>query len=224
MSILEREQKALEVYIKLLRNKGFDQQTLIFRTNFLNNLMPLLADRKQLPREYRSVVEVFMDAVPEQEWPESLLIAREYYPFWANDIKAVASMSQAAIKDYLPLTWKPPTANLESLWHEADLAKFGTADSWALKAYTKALRNENADQALIDTRMKLSKILLIRLADAPEKSNMMYRIALDATLPLFEIKKNRRLLLVVSREFYYFWAGNPEAEKYVLNTNTVSML
>jgi hypothetical protein len=29
---------------------------------------------------------------------------------------------------------------------------------------------------------------------------------------------------VVSREFYYFWAGNPEAEKYVLNTNTVSML
>lgn len=224
MSILEREQKALEVYIKLLKNKGFEQQTLIARTNFLNNLMPLLADKKQNPREYRAVVEAFMDVVPEQEWPESLLIAREYYPFWANDIKTVANLSQASLKDFLPLGWKPPSANLPDLWRDADLEKFGTADSWALKAYTKALRNENAEQTLIDTRMKLSKILLMRLKSAPDKSNMSYRVALDATLPLFEIKKNRRLLLIVSREFYHFWSGNPDAEKYVLNSNTVDLL
>jgi hypothetical protein len=46
----------------------------------------------------------------------------------------------------------------------------------------------------------------------------------DATLPLFEVKKNRRLFLVVVREFFHFWSGNPDADKFVLNSNTVSML
>jgi len=86
------------------------------------------------------------------------------------------------------------------------------------------LRNENAEQTLIDTRLKLSKILLMRLKDAPNRDNKSYRTVVDATLPLFEVKKNRRLFLVVVREFFHFWAGNPEAEKYILNNNTVSML
>jgi hypothetical protein len=29
---------------------------------------------------------------------------------------------------------------------------------------------------------------------------------------------------VVVREFFHFWSGNPDAEKMVLNANTVSML
>jgi hypothetical protein len=64
----------------------------------------------------------------------------------------------------------------------------------------------------------------VRLRDAPNKDNKFYRTTVDATLPLFEVKKNRRLFLVVVREFYNFWAGNPEADKFVLNSNTVSML
>jgi hypothetical protein len=86
------------------------------------------------------------------------------------------------------------------------------------------LRFENADQTLIDTRLKLAKILLVRLRDAPDKNNKVYRTTVDATLPLFEVKKNRRLFLVVVREFFHFWAGNPDAEKFVLNNYSVSML
>ena len=110
------------------------------------------------------------------------------------------------------------------MWNTVDQEKFGTAEAWALKAYTKALRNENAEQTLIDTRLKLVKILLVRIKDAPVKDNKAYRIAVDATLPLFELKKNRRLFLAVVREFFHFWSGNPEAEKYILNSNTVSMV
>ncbi len=224
MTIQEREQQALEVYIKLLKSKGFGPETFVQRTNFLNKLMPLLAGKDQLGTIYRATLEGLMDEVPEEDWPESLLVAREYYPFWTNDIKTIARLNQSATKDPLPIDWKPLQVQLADLWYSVDEQKFTRTDSWALKAYTKALRNENADQVLIDTRVKLAKILLVRLSDAPERDNKAYRTTIDATLPLFELKKNRRLFLVVVREFFHFWSGNPEAEKFILNSNTVSML
>lgn len=224
MTIQQREQQALEVYIKLLTGKGFGPDTFVQRVNFLNKLLPLLADKANTGADYRQAIEKLMDTVGDQDWPESLVIAREYYPFWINDLKAVAHLSRNATKDSLPLNWQPIQVTLSSLWHTVDQEKFDTTDSWALKAYTKAFRNENAEQTLIDTRLKLAKILLVRLRDAPEKTNKVYRTAVDATIPLFEIKKNRRLFLVVVREFFHFWSGNPDAEKFILNSNTVSML
>lgn len=222
--IQQREQQALEVYFKLLTVKGFGPETFVQRISFLNKLLPLLADKNTNGGEYRLAIELIMDSIAKADWPESLVIAREYYPFWINDLKAVAQFSKSAIKDQLPIEWKPIEVSLSSLWHNVDQEKFSTTDSWALKAYTRALRNENAEQTLIDTRLKLAKILLVRLRDAPDKSNKTYRTTVDATLPLFEVKKNRRLFLVVVREFFHFWSGNPDAEKYILNDNTASML
>ena len=224
MNIDSREQQALEVYIKLLTGKGFGPETFVPRVNFLNKLMQLLADKELNGREYRMAIEVLMDEIANDDWPESLVIAREYFPFWMNDLKAVSLFSKNATQDPLPIDWKPIEVTLSSLWHTVDTEKFGTTDSWALKGYTKALRNENANPTLIETRLKLAKVLLVRLRDAPDKNNKIYRTTVDATLPLFEVKKNRRLFLVVVREFFHFWAGNPEAEKFVLNSFTVSML
>jgi hypothetical protein len=224
MTIDSREQQAQDVYIKLLTAKGFGPETFVPRVGFLKKLMPLLAGKELNGREYRTAIENLMDSIPADEWPESLVVAREYYAFWMSDLKAVSLFSKNATEDPLPIDWKPIEVSLSSLWHSVDTEKFGTTDSWALKGYTKALRFENADQTLIDTRLKLAKILLVRLREAPDKNNKVYRTTVDATLPLFEVKKNRRLFLVVVREFFHFWAGNPEADKFVLNNQTVSML
>ena len=224
MTIHPREQEALEVYIKLLTNKGFGPETFVLRINFLNKLIPFLVGKDLNGRIYRAAIEQVMDTVEEADWPESLTVAREYFPFWMNDLKAVALLSRVSTVDSLPIDWQPKHIELSELWQTVDAEKFGTTDSWALKAYTKALRDENAEQSLIDTRVKLAKILLVRMREAPDTNNKVYRTTVDATLPLFEVKKNRRLFLVVVREFFHFWAGNPDAEKFVLNSNTVSML
>ena len=224
MTIHPREQEALEVYIKLLTNKGFGPETFVLRINFLNKLIPFLVGKDLNGRIYRAAIEQVMDTVEEADWPESLTVAREYFPFWMNDLKAVALLSRVSTVDSLPIDWQPKHIELSELWQTVDAEKFGTTDSWALKAYTKALRDENAEQSLIDTRVKLAKILLVRMREAPDTNNKVYRTTVDATLPLFEVKKNRRLFLVVVREFFHFWSGNPDAEKFVLNSNTVSML
>jgi len=224
MTIQEREQQAHEVYSKLLKSKGFGRDTFALRSDFLDKLMPMLADVKQTGYAYRQTLERLMDSISEQAWPESLIIAREYFPFWTGDIKAIARLNQGVTADALPIDWKPIQVQLAELWYAVGEEKFERTDSWALKAYSKALRNENAEQVLIDTRLKLAKILLVRLRGAPNRGNKAYRTTIDATLPLFEVKKNRQLFLVVAREFFYFWAGNPEAGKYTLNTNIASML
>jgi len=120
MTIQEREQQALEVYIKLLKSKGFGPETFVQRINFLNRLMPLLADKVSGGGEYRMALEALMDHVAENDWPESLVIAREYYPFWANDLKAVSNLSKSVSKDTLPIDWKPTEVALVTLWHAVD--------------------------------------------------------------------------------------------------------
>jgi hypothetical protein len=68
------------------------------------------------------------------------------------------------------------------------------------------------------------KLLLVRLKDAPDKSHRIYRIAVDATIPLFTMKETRKLFLTVVREFYYFWIGDPEAASYILSETSASYL
>jgi hypothetical protein len=118
----------------------------------------------------------------------------------------------------------PATVPLDTLWQTIDQEKFSTAESWAIKSYSKALRDENASQELIATRLKMAKILVVRLRDAPIHQTNAYRIAVDATTPLFNLKSTRQLFLVVVREFFYFWSGNPEAKNHILKPNRASIL
>lgn len=222
MTIAAREQQAFEVYMKLLKSKGFGPETFLFRTAFLNRLMPLLADKDSSSRCFRAVLDDLVDTIAEDEWPESLAVAREYYPFWVNDMKAVTLFNQTTEEDILPIDWKPIKVDLATLWHTIDEEKFSRTDSWALKAYSKALEQHIDDKTLVEARLKLAKLLLIRLSTAPEKSSKTYRVAADATQPLFHIKENRSLFLTVIRELFHFWAGNPEADAYIVGGDRIS--
>jgi len=98
-----------------------------------------------------------------------------------------------------------------------DKEQFDISETWPLKSYTLAFRQNGAAQSLVDTRVKLVKLLLIRLRDAPAKNHKIYRIAVDASVFLFAVKGTRHLFFAVVREFYYFWIGDPDAANYVLN-------
>ncbi len=118
----------------------------------------------------------------------------------------------------------PLEVSLSEMWTNIDQEKFSTAESWAIKAYEKALDREHAPLEVIDVRLKFAKILVVRLRDAPVTQKNAFRIAVDATVPLFELKKTRQLFLVVVREFYNFWSGNPDAQEHVLKVSKVSIL
>lgn len=215
-----REKEAIDAYLKLLQAKGASGAVLHKRSAFLDQLVVRLADVALSGEAYREVIEHLMDSVPADSWHDSLTTAREFYPFWVKDFKAIAALNINPGFDVRPIDWKPVQATLKLLSDSLETAKFEAAENWPLKAYTQALRFEGAEQSLVETRVKLAKIILIRLRTAPEKDNKAYRAAVDLTLPLFTIKHSRRLFLVVVREFYHFWSGNPDAASMVLKDNS----
>lgn len=221
----DRELEALLAYLKLLESKGASSEVLQKREVFLTQLNVVLCEKMLDSTEYRDAIELLMESIPADEWHDSLTAAREYYPFWTKDFKAIATLSRQSAFEITPSTWRPiSNTTLKALWDCLDTEKFDTSENWPLKAYTQALRFEGADKTLVDTRVKLAKVILIRLRDAPEKTRSTYRTAVDLTLPLFNIKQNRRLFLVVVREFYHFWTGNPDAASMVLQDGSGNIL
>lgn len=221
---LTRENEAIQAYLKLLQAKGASAGLLYKRSSLLEQIAVHLADKDLDGSDYRAVVEAAMETVPADDWHVTLTALREFYPFWIKDIKAIAALNINPGFDVVPLQWVPLPASLKSLIDSLATEKFEAHETWPIKAYSQALRQAGAEQKLVDARVKLAKILLVRLKDAPEKNHKTFRTAVDQTLPLFNIKHNRRLFLVVIREFYHFWTGNPEASNMVLNDGSGNML
>ena len=219
-----REDDAITAYFKLLRAKGGDDASVAQRETFLQRLVPYLVGQGQTGLVYRDALERLMEGQAAADWPANLVIAREFYPFWMGDIKAISLLNSELGFDLHPVDWMPTEISLADLWKNIDQEKFSTAESWAIKSYNKALNDEHAPTEVIDVRIKFAKILIVRLRDAPITQKNAYRIAVDATTPLFELKKTRQLFLVVVREFYHFWSGNPDARDHVLKVNKVSIL
>ncbi len=219
-----REKEASSAYLKLLQHKGAVSGLLHKRSQFLDKLNSALAGQPHDGHAYRAVIEMVMESVPADDWHENLTAAREFYPFWVKDIKAIAALNINPGFEIEPLQWKPDQASLQSLTESLTTEKFDASENWPLKAYIQALRQEGAEQSMVDTRSKLAKIIIIRLRSAPEKNHKTYRAAVDLTIPLFTIKQNRRLFLVVVREFYHFWSGNPDAASMVLKDGSGNIL
>jgi len=215
-----REEQALKAYIRLLKSKGANEESLKQREDFLLKLAFRHEEELSENCVYRKAVENLLDEVDRSFWPFCLSVTREYYPFWANDIKAIAALNSEHAFDFELTTWQPTDINLKKVWESLDKQQFELSETWPMKAYIHGLRQEGASQAIVDTRIKLVKLLLIRLKEAPEKTPKIYRIAVDSTYALFDKKETRRLFLAVVREFYYFWIGAPEASSYIFIENS----
>jgi len=211
-----REKIATNAYLNLLKSKGVDETVLMIRSTILNELSVLLAGKTLDGTGYRQVLEKYIEKIAPDEWPIHLATAREFYHFWVGDFKAISKLNHQETFVLREDAWMPEPTTLKALTERLKTEKFETAESWPLKAYQQALRNAGADQALVNTRVNLAKISLMRLRHAPDKNHQSYRTVVDSTMPLFRVKDSRRIFLEVVREFYHFWTGNPEAENLVL--------
>lgn len=211
MASQNRETAALAAYLKLMQGRGADEANLSCRRSLLEQLLPLLGDQPAEGWLYRDAVDEVLPSVAREQWPFFLLLTREYFPFWTDDIKAIAAMSAGGGFGVEPPPLAQTEESLKQVWKRLDTEKFGVTETWPLKAYLAALREEGADKAVAETRQKLVKLLLVQLREVVEKNGKHYRTAVESVLPLFVMKDTRNLFLVVVREFYYFWMGDPDA-------------
>jgi len=209
---ISREKKAVSAYFKLLEKKGAKSGMLYKRSVFLDKLTPLLAGKEINRSIYSNAISSLMKDTPADIWHECLNTAREFYPFWTQDIKAIAAFNRHGGFDIQPQKWVPETTTLKSLTDRLATEKFDATDARQLKLYANALKDKGADQLLLDTRINLAKILLIQLKGAPLGDARVYRTAVDFTLPMFKADESKQLFLFVIREFYYYWIGDYHPE------------
>lgn len=220
-----RETEAIQAYYNLLRGKGAVESVMAQRVQVLNTLTPLLADQELSSSVYREAVDRILEDKPPQVWPEMLVIIREFYPFWRGDVKAVMQYADTVGFELHPIGWQPAVIDLQSVWPNLQAEKFETSELWALNGYSKALKSMDHKLEMdIEVRMRMAKLMVIRLREAPVTEKNAFRITADATLPLFTLKHTRHLFLKAVREFYYFWVAHPEAEAMLKQIQSTELL
>ena len=85
-------------------------------------------------RDYREAVEALMETIPPEDWHPGLTTAREYFPFWMHDIKAIAAHNRFPGFDIPPNQWRPATTTLKTLTASLETEKFETSETWPIKA------------------------------------------------------------------------------------------
>lgn len=215
MAESNREVLALEAYLKLMQGKGADNANLARRSALLETLFPLLSGNSAENWLYRDAVDESLAGVDRNDWPFYLVLTREYFHFWMGDFKAIAALHAGGGFEVAPPEPAHIDDKLKEVWKRLDTEKFSMTEKWPLKAYIAALRDEGAEKAVVETRQKLVKLLMVQLREAETKSGKVYRSVVESMLPLFVMQETRYLFLAVVREFFYFWMGDPDAASHI---------
>jgi hypothetical protein len=218
--INKREQDALTAYFRFLQGKGANSDSVAQREKVLSQLDIHIASIANDGASYREAVDSCLANVKESERAVYLHVMREYFPFWTGNYKLLATTDSngnaRADAGQLPVI----QGSLQELWKSLDVEQFALADTRALEAYSQSLHKNKVKEDAVDTRVKLAKLLLLRLKDTTSKGASLYRNAVDATAPTFELKQTRTLFFLVVREFYYFWMGDARAVDYITKEST----
>lgn len=217
--INSREKQATDAYLKFLQTKGAPSGILYRRSRFLDVFMDKLRDKEQTRKAFAFALEETLTHLTQEDKSSALNTAREYFPFWMDDIKAIALFNAHYGFSTKEVKWQPKHTTLQALTKNLDSEVFNEEESLSLENYLKSIANLGADRAIIETRSKLAKIILLRLREAPMKNHATYRISVDLTLPLFQTQEIRDLYLEVVREFYHYWENDPSAEELTFGKN-----
>lgn len=214
-----RDKEAANAYLKFLQGKGASSGMLYLRSRFLDAFMVRLAGKAQTRKEFACALEETLATLAHNDKNNALNTAREFFPFWMNDIKAIAMFEEYYGFSVQEIKWEPTHKTLKALTDDLETEKLTDAESQSLNTYRQVIIKLGADKSVIETRSKLAKIILIRLRDAPVANHVVYRMSVDLTLPLFKTKEIKQLYLDVVREFYYFWTNDPDAEIKVFGSS-----
>lgn len=202
----KKTQEAVSAYTKFLQTKGVKGEALDIRTKFVGKLITLL-DGQANRSNYASALQTIIKIEDNIDRQQQLNYAREFYPFWMGDIKSIARISQTYGFDLDSAKFKSLPASLT--WLEIDALNtdesFSAQENKLIRDYTLNLQQQNMSDTTRQEKIKLIKIMLLRLRDIPVEHSMAYRMAVDVTLPLFNLEDIKQGFLSAVREFYYIW-------------------
>lgn len=216
----DKQKQAINAYAKFLQTKGVASEALELRTDFVRKFSVLL-EGKDDRVDYGKALQAMIKIEENIDRQKQLNFAREFYPFWVGDIKSIARISETYGFDLDSENFKALPASLE--WPAIDALSAETLDEQEnklIRDYSLDLQQQNLVEEAIQAKVKLAKIVLLRLRDIPIQNNVAYRMAVDVTLPLFNLDDLKQRFLEAVREFFYIWIEKADP-KYLAEHKTV---
>lgn len=211
--MVNTEKKALDAYLTLLKEKDVPLTIVQVRTQFLKKLSAELSDKVKGREVYADALNDLVNTFAYDEWQHCTQAAREFYPFWMRDQKAINDLKENYYFNLQVMDWQPLPTTLDQLAKCAEVEVFSEEESLLLEQYLKHLQTMDLEKNTVLARVKLAKILLIRLRHIPAVNNVIYRKTVDVTLPLFKLSITRQIFLGVVREFFHIWIASADANK-----------
>jgi hypothetical protein len=206
---------ALSTYIQFLKVKAVFPDIIAVRADFLDKMTLDMEGLSKNRLVYANALNRQIRHSKNTHWHEYMQAAREFYPFWMHDARAIHALSDAYHLNVQDIEWHPLPTTLKAIADRLQTEIFSEKESVWLEQYLRLLQKEPLDRKAMMARVQLAKILVIRLRDVPAVNNFVYRMAVDVTLPLFRMRVSRQLFLTVVREFFYIWmaeAGGASGE------------
>ncbi|WP_374536020.1 hypothetical protein [Chitinimonas taiwanensis] len=201
---------ALEQYLETLKLSGVSTKQLTLARHFLRHLMSTLRDLPQDGHGYRKASELTLRNFPADEQFRSFV--REFFPYWNGEAAPPPKTSQPSLA--------PTEASLLAAMQKME------ADPWAqtsvlkleqqlhqlkcLQRYAEELKKAGLEDANVQLRARLIKLLLFHLREATPNTES-YRAGVDKLLAMLPSQERWHVFVSLAREFFYFLASDPEA-------------
>ena len=198
---------AMESYILNISEINGDEEFLHESKYLLTKLVNHLYYVKVNGAAYRYAVEKLLLNVDINERTFSINLARKFYRFWRFANRSVAESDNA-------FTLKP-IAQREvfiKLWENIDTEFFSDTENWPLSLYEESIREKGLSEKDIIISVRIAKVITLEIRNDQIITDDAYRDAIDRVQQLFESEQLKKLLLIVSREYYQFWLGDAEIE------------
>jgi len=203
-----RERAAADAYLNFLQSKGADSRTLYLRSHLLDTLIVELEGKEQIRLSFANAIKKVKPTLSKEDLSIALSTSREYFPFWMDDYQAIAAFEKNYGFSTKNTSWKPKPKSAKSIESAVKANIFTHEETVTMTKYKAQLLKTISDVHLVDEWLHYTKILLVRLRDAPCKDHQVYRTAIDLTINLFKDKSSQKSYLNSARKFYKFWHEN----------------
>jgi hypothetical protein len=166
---------------------------------------------------YRSAVNAFIAQADEDEKFACATLARDFYPFWVQEVRPEISFGQPFDNTRPFLNKDPHKGAFIQAWNSIDNHAFNLTEQQVIETYVNALGRLVLKSDAITVRAKLAKLILQQVATVRLGDGQAYRSAVDQLYQQIHRPDFKSYFLEVAREFYYFWRQDAQPEKHLFD-------
>lgn len=177
------------------------------RSRLLNKLYLQLKGQPREPAYYRKTVSTLLQHCSAEEREEAAATIRDYYYFWLGDLRHRSGrvvVSDYAIRNIGAMRTAPLESLFARLRQEPEKCSSPALDIYLGQKFENGLSDE--ELASRETLLRALLVLLRESSCVPDS----YRKAVDKLLFLCQSCDRPSLVLMV-REFFYYWIAFPPA-------------